>query len=25
VSIVHNSNHTDLTHIIDAFSPKPWD
>ena len=23
VSIVHNSNHTDLTHIIDAFSPKP--
>jgi putative endonuclease len=23
VSIVHNSNHTDLTHIIDAFGPKP--
>lgn len=23
VSIVHNSNHTDLTHIIDAFSPRP--
>jgi putative endonuclease len=23
VSIVHNSNHTDLTHIKDAFSPRP--
>jgi putative endonuclease len=23
VSIVHNSNHTDLTHIKDAFSPGP--
>ena len=23
VSIVHNSNHTDLTHIIDAFGPRP--
>lgn len=23
VSIVHNSNHTDLTHIIDAFAPGP--
>ena len=24
VSIVHNSNHTDLQHIKDAFSPRPW-
>ena len=23
VSIVHNSNHTDLTHIRDAFGPRP--
>lgn len=23
VSIVHNTNHTDLTHIKDAFCPKP--
>jgi putative endonuclease len=23
VSIVHNSNHTDLEHIKDAFSPRP--
>lgn len=23
ISIVHNSNHTDLTHIKDAFCPKP--
>lgn len=23
VSIVHNSNHTDLSHIIDAFGPRP--
>lgn len=23
VSIVHNSNHTDLKHIKDAFSPRP--
>jgi hypothetical protein len=21
---VHNSNHTDLTHIMDAFGPRPW-
>lgn len=24
VSIVHNSNHTDLTHIRDAFGPRLW-
>ena len=24
ISIVHNSNHTDLTHIRDAFGPRPW-
>ena len=23
ISIVHNSNHTDLTHIRDAFGPRP--
>jgi putative endonuclease len=23
ISIVHNSNHTDLTHIMDAFGPRP--